>query len=309
MRTVVAASALLLFAFASIMGVTAAPTRPTLPDQFIVSTGTTLPIPDLEPVAQSGTIYFDRPNGRMRVDAFWMGTTRTLLVDIARQRAHIINGASCTTSAVTGALLPVSVPEAATRDHDKHAVRGVEVDRFHHIVREERDLVHIEYLLRRSNVTVTAVSPELAESMPHYWTPWRITSRRAERREMIPAPDSPNPNWRFFGEDVSDAIVRYGGDGRAIARLVRDVTATVDFYNFVPMTPDPSVFEAPDALCSGAPTAEHGEDFDLFTAQRHMMELSFNSEEGRRLMTQLWADLDHSRELPAETKAEAAGDL
>lgn len=266
--------------------------RPHLPDQFIVTTGTTMPFPDADPVAQSGAIYFDRRNGQMRIDTFWMGTQRSFIADTQRGRAHIISGGSCVTSYIKGKLVPVAVPAAAARDHDVNAVRGVNVDRYHHVVRDD-DLVHIDYFFRLSNFTVPGETGEAAD----YWVPWRVTSRRVERQEMIAAPERPNPNWRFFGEPIDDAIVRFGGSSRALTKLTRGLTVTVDFFNFVPMAPDPNVFETPEALCSDPPSATHKDDLELFQVQRQMTELSFNNEAGHRIMTQIWSD--HDRELAA----------
>jgi hypothetical protein len=274
--------------------VSASASRPQLPNKFVVSIGTTLPFVDLDPVAQSGAIYFDRTTGQMRIDNFWLGAQRTFILDLQRQRAHIINEGTCITSIVKGKLLPVTIPEYAARDREVNTVRGVKVDHFHTVVKGD-DLLHIDYYFRKSNYTLGVATDDDGDLS--YWLPWRLTTRRVERQEMIAAPDRPNPNWRFFGEPITDEIVKYGPDGRALTRLMKDVIVTTDFYNFSPITPDPSVFEIPEALCKEAPTATHEDDIDVFETQRHMTELSFNNEAGHRILGQLFGEHDFMHEI------------
>lgn len=279
--------------------------RPTLPDQFVVFTGTTMPFGDLEPVAQSGAIYYDRVNGKLRIENAWMGDQRAFLADTKRNRAYLINNGQCVTSIIKGTIDPVSVSKRAARDREINSVRGVDVNRYHEVIREEEGLLHVDYYVRQSNFTVVE---KKVDTRIAFWVPWRVTSHRVLRQELIASDSaSQQPNWRFFGEAVSDAIVRYGSDGKALSRLTRDVTVTVDFYNFVPMAPDPSVFDVPEALCQGPPTETFEEDIDLFEVQRQLIELSFNNEEGRRLMFQLWKSADGSHTLPDKPSAGTAG--
>lgn len=253
------------------------------PEQFVVSTGTTLPF-DTEPVAQSGAIYFDYPNGKLRIDSFWMANQRTLVVDVPRKRAYIQSNTECVTSKITGKLKRLAVPDAAVRDVDTFIVRGVKVAKFAVVDRtDEAELVEIDMYLRQNNFTVVGDDPKDVTTVS-YWVPWRVTTERTDRKELAQTYGD-GPNWRYFGERVSDEIVRADGGSQALATMTRDIPVTMDFYNFVPMVPDPSVFEVPPT-CIEPPTETAEDDLDVFELQRMMTTLSFNNAEGRRLLDQ-----------------------
>jgi hypothetical protein len=253
------------------------------PDAFIVVTGTTVPFVDIDPVAQSGSIYFDLAARKVRIDSYWMGNQRSFIADLAAQRGYLVNNAACVTSKLTGQLRPMGVPRSAVADPDAAAVRGVRVDHYSAQQHADEDMVEIDYFVRRTNFTAVDAEHDTTIS---YNVPWRVSSRRSNRRQLTERPTV--PNWRFYGEKIHDEIVSVHGSSSALSRVIHDVAVTMDFYNFVPMRPDDSIFEPPAMCDKFAPTETFEHDVDVMEAHRNLMDLSFNNEEGRKLMDQLW---------------------
>lgn len=257
------------------------------PEQFFVSTGTTIPFKEVDPVAQSGNIYFDVPNSRMRIDNYWLGMTRSFIADMSKRKGYVINDGVCNTVALTGRLLRAGIPMSFMRDPELNVVRGVPVR--HYAGMQSGDtLQHVDYFVKQLNIT--ALNEEGGEDVVATVTfPWRVLSRRTARKEISPPP-ADMPNWRFFGEPMMDELVAYDEPSKALERFSADVEVTVDFYNFVPIAPDPSLF-TPPATCeddTSDQSPNFAYDVDLMTAQRLLVDLSFNSAQGIRLMDRLF---------------------
>jgi hypothetical protein len=295
------------------------PSPPLFPDSFVVATGTTIPFGgEADPISQSGMIWFDRPSGRARIDHFWLGHRRSLLIDAPAQRGYLVTDATCVTTRMTGRLLPVGVPATAARDSERNLVRGVPV--WHYAAVDSTSagmgsdgssgshLLHFDFYVRQQNWT--AVAEDGTEKSYSFYFPWRTQSRRSERRELAPPPlaapsseESSRPNWRYWGERIHDELVVSPADGtasangasspslNALARLVENVVVTVDFFDFTPMTPDASVFTVSGLCQEAADDPVEGEkfthDIDLHDAQQLLTELSFSNEAGRRVVKDL----------------------
>ena len=277
-------------------------TPPKFPPQFIVSTGTTIPFgASIDPVAQSGVIYYDAINNRARVDHFWMGSSRSFIVNLEdeKQRGYLVsntNGeASCKTLRLTGRLAPFTIPALSVRHTDAKAVRGVPVDHYTAVEIDGVSTKQVDYYIK--SMRGLPIDAE-AEGSELYHVPWRIeTARITGRRRIAPAPATNVPNWRFFGEPEDDAQQRPGEDEQGgvlpgdepvlpsraiISRIAEDTVFTVDFFNFVPITPDPAVF-VPPATCPDIPAEEFDFDVDVHQTQQLLIDMSFNTQEGRRL--------------------------
>lgn len=282
--------------------------QPKFPPQFVVSTGTTIPFgAAIDPVAQSGTIYYDAINNRARVDNFWMGNTRSFIVNLedGKERGYLVSningGSSCKTLKLTGRLAPFAIPALSVRHADPKAVRGVPVNHFTSVEIDGVSTKQVDYYVKPMRGLPIDAEAEESEL---YHVPWRIeTARITGRRRIAPAPATNVPNWRFFGEpDEAEKNPADGVDGgnnndgagnnnedeeptlshALISRITEDAIFTVDFYNFVPITPDPSVF-LPPATCSEPHSEEFDFDVDVQHTQRLLIDMSFNTQEGRRL--------------------------
>jgi hypothetical protein len=86
----------------------------------------------------------------------------------------------------------------------------------------------------------------------------------------------------------------HGGGSKALAKVVRDIPVTVDYFNFVPIRPDDSTFEAP-GTCSETATDTFEHDVDVLETQRHLIDLSFNSAHGARLMAELAREIQQKK--------------
>lgn len=276
----------------------APPSQPaTFPTEFMVSTGTTVPFADIDPIAQSGAMYFDLGESRARIDNYWMGNQRSFIADLKRQRGYLLSNSACFVSTLTGSLLPFGVPMGSIRDSDAHLVRGVPVTRYTKSGRgaslsDEKSVYDVDFFIRKMNLSYVSVEDGSVKTTS-YNIPWRLTSRRSHRKEIAGAPQTETkPNWRFFGEPiVDDALIRYEASSHkdAISRALGDIPITVDFYNFVPMVPDANIFEPP-ATCVEPPVESFGHDVDLVEIERHLMDLSFTSDHGRRVMDEIYSN-------------------
>lgn len=256
--------------------------RPTFPRQFFVSLGVTIPIPGVEPVAQSGQMYYDADAGRMRMDIFWLGNSRSFIADTRRRRGYLVSNDVCITSRLNGDLQPFAVPTHTALDADTHSVRGVPV--FHYEGADGHNA--IDFFVRQANFSTGSDDADAT-----FWMPWRLVTRRLVRPELSP-PSKQYPNWRYFGAPLMDEVVRYAGHSTALTRVVESVVVTTDFYNFVALRPDASIF-TPPSHCKESVDAENefAHNVDVHDAHRLLIELSFNSDQGVRLMGSLWGHL------------------
>ena len=267
----------------------AAPSPAPFPDAFVVATGTTIPFGDsIDPISQSGTIYFDKDAQKARIDHFWMGNRRSFIVDLANERGYLLTNAECVTSRIAGALLPMAVPASALRDAELQIVRHVPVTHYQAYDRtadaQRQHVTQLDYFVRQQNLT--AVLDDGKETSVSYWTPWRSESRRSDRRELA-APPRARPNWMFWGEKIARDDQLVPNFESRVARVVRDVVVTVDYFDFTPMRPDPSVFDPPAQCDRNAFTHSFAHDVDIHEAQRHLTELSFNTEAGHRIVDEM----------------------
>ena len=342
--------------------------RPQFPPQFIVSTGHTIPIGqsgpfdrgNIDPISQSGQVFFDVINKKLRIDNDWMGHRRSFIADLGMKRGYVLNDGACVTSVLTGDMVPFAVPASATREVDPSAVRSVFVEGWSNVERmatnprdplfttttvhrggapaadssssgtqqprktmddESAHREYIETIFYVRNMTwVQLGDPKTTteDIAVEYTIPWRIHTQRTTRSEIAMAPhhhwrNHERPNWRFFGEEEvegwGDELERKEpASGRQITRMLHDVRVTTDFFNFVPMVPDPSVFEPP-AQCDVHTDAPTGGSFAQAVKMEEIMcsliEVSFNNQRGIRLMHELYT-YTHTRRLPPVEGAAAA---
>lgn len=203
-----------------------APSGINFPPQFYVTTGTTIPFPGADPVAQSGAIYYDELNQRVRVDNFWLGNQRSFIVDMAAQQGYIVSNEQCTALRLTGGLKRYGVPDGAIRSLDSVAVRGVPVLHYSAVEREDT-IQQVDFFVRPMNLSSVlfgaddaddgddasasgalgeyeggdAADPEAAlraaaaakareeqmkESVGGFFVPWQIRSKRLRQRTIAP---------------------------------------------------------------------------------------------------------------------------
>lgn len=308
------------------------PSNINFPPQFYVTTGTTIPFIGSDPVAQSGAIYYDEINQRVRVDNFWLGNQRSFVVDLGKERGYVLTNGQCSVLKLTGGLKRYGVPDGAIRSLDPVAVRGVPV--LHYTAVEKEETIQlVDFFVRPMNLSfvydpedlatedveegdekemaerkaaAAASDAKMREDEGAFFVPWQIKSKRLRQRTIAPSgftSTNPLPNWRFFGEPMDelisadDAAEEFGNgptiDGKyvprgAVEKLVEDVTVTVDFFNFVPSKPSPSIFAMPTLCADQSPRAEFNYNVNVHQAQRLLVDMTFNSKQGRKLMDHLW---------------------
>ncbi|KAG8343942.1 hypothetical protein ERJ75_000770800 [Trypanosoma vivax] len=269
--------------------------NPTFPSNFYVNTGITIPFPLYGAVSQSGFIYSSNSSGQLRIDNFFMGNRLTFLADIGLRRGYVIeDGAgssykaarsSCRSFKMGGGVVAFGVPERFVKHAEPTLVRGVEVVHYSGFDRDRSGpLQEVHYFVR--NMTVRPLPKSQATRGGSVFTlPWRVQTKRSGRalREVAGAPTT-LPNWRYFGGPFLDEVaVLVGSYAAHLERLMWDTSVTVDFYNFVPEAPDPSVFAVP-ANCEEVNAQSAGGDVDISLAQRLLVDLSFYTTEGRQLL-------------------------
>lgn len=311
------------------------PSNVNFPPQFYVTTGTTIPFIGSDPVAQSGAIYYDEVNQRIRVDNFWLGNQRSFVVDLGKERGYVLSNGQCSVLKLTGGLKRYGVPDGAIRSLDPVSVRGVPV--LHYTAVEKEETIQlVDFFVRPMNLSFVYDADDLAsdyvadaeplddketaerkaaaaetdakirEDEGAFFVPWQIKSKRLRQRTIAPSAftsTNPLPNWRFFGEPMDEIIPadeaadEFGNgpsiDGKfvprgAVEKLVEDVTVTIDFYNFVPAQPSPSIFEMPSVCADQSPRAEFNYNVNVHQTQRLLVDMTFNSKQGRKLMDHLW---------------------
>nr|CCC93193.1 unnamed protein product [Trypanosoma congolense IL3000] len=256
------------------------------PPSFYVTTGTTIPFTSSSPVAQAGSIYVSNESSRMRVDNFFMGFQYSFVVDGKNGRGFVFesnvasssggaggeNGASaCRVFALRRGFEGPGVPDEFVKHAELSLVRGVKVWHFTGYSRSGAGpLQEVDYFVR--NVSTQAV-------------PWRVQMRRQRQapKELTGSPVT-LPNWRYFGGLFFDevAMPRKPFDDH-LERLMQDTTVTVDFYNFVPVEPDPSVFAVP-AHCEESSVKFSSSDVDISLAQRFLVDFSLYAPIGQEML-------------------------
>lgn len=229
------------------------------PASYYVSTGTTIPLHGTA-LAQSGAIFSHGPLGLLRLDQFHLGQQHTFIADNSRRRAYVFETGPpeggrerqtrCHVFNAVGGVAALCIPRAAAEagGGEGCTVRGVPVRRYRGLDRRNGPLLQVDhYVLNASagGLGGGAVGPLLV--------PWRMQSRErpaAELKGIAGAPLSV-PNWRFFGQPMFDEVDfpldGTAGGGTALAAWAAESDpVTVDFYNFVPVAPDSSVFAVPD---------------------------------------------------------------
>ncbi|CCW62012.1 unnamed protein product [Phytomonas sp. EM1] len=226
------------------------------PKKFHVTTGTTVPMRDAPPIAQSGAIYVDADAGLVRIDQFYLGLQHSFMADLNKKRAYVFertyvnsttsesNGLTCRVFSTQGAIQPQCVPSGFSTHVESYLVRGVPVTRHTGFDREDGRLLQIDYY------TLDTCLPSFGK-FNNFTTPWRIETRLrpgSELKEIAGAPFS-TPNWRYFGQPMFDELAfpaASQGFSKEILPWVSEYDpVTVDFYNFVPHTPDANVFVIP----------------------------------------------------------------
>lgn len=266
--------------------VTAEP--PQFPAQFFVTTGITIPLNRGDPVAQSGAVYVDEVEQRMRVDNFWMTSSRSFIADGKSRRAYFIQDGVCITTAIHG-VLKMGVPQYAAKDPDGISIRGVPVAHFTSIQGVGESFVYVDYFVRQMNYS--APQPQ--------WVPWRTLTRRSTVRHLPSTHDADHRDWRFYGEPFYDELVHYEGPHDALVAAVESITVTTDFYNFVAMKPDPSVFTVPSFCSPDVPdsfTTMHG--VNVMDTHQLLVDMSFRSEQGVNVLEELMREA--TMDLPSQ---------
>lgn len=232
------------------------------PESFYVSTGTTVPSTDgATPIAQSGGLFVNGRDGQVRIDQFYLGQQHSFIADRKTHRAYMFasdvpgsrkgGNANCHVFSTVGDTIALCIPTSFTHDTTaSHIVRGVPVERFHGFDRQDGPLLQVDYYVL--NVSLTGVDGIVGTPL---LVPWRMQTRErpaAELKEIAGAPLS-MPNWRFFGQPMFDEVdfPLYqrdpAGETEVTAWRGESGPVTVDFYNFVPATPDAAVFTIPEA--------------------------------------------------------------
>ncbi|KEG13280.1 hypothetical protein DQ04_01101010 [Trypanosoma grayi] len=269
------------------------------PPSFYVTIGTTIPFPSYTPVAQSGVIYVSNQTKQLRIDNFFLGSQYSFVADGVRQRGYVLEnhapgslsagregkGGFCRTFAMAGDVSKFGVPDEFLRHAEPTLVRGVEVLRYTGYDRDSTGpLQQVDYYVRNISFRLpTEVKGALQEVV--FTIPWRVQTRRRQQevKELTGAP-STVPNWRYFGGSFFDEVAMPGEPfTTALQRLMEDTVVTVDFYNFVPIAPDPSVFTVPSD-CEEADAETMTSDVDISLAQRLLVDLSFYTTAGRQVL-------------------------
>jgi hypothetical protein len=267
-----------------------------LPDQFYVTLGTTIPFQGADPVAQTGGMYVDGVHRRFRVDTFWMESSRSIVVDHEQGVCFVLHNHDCKMMRIAKAHGPragqpaslLGVPEGFTVHPELYNVRGAAVRRYSGVERGDY-LQQVDYYIRNMTFVNPRIIPEhpdderQATQVPVLW---RIETQRSRRRELR-APPAAETNWRFFGQPLNELVPLDEPMSSAVEQVIADVPITVDFFNFVPMQPDPNVFLMP-TTCEQLPE-ELQRDVDIFSAQRLLVDLSFHSAHGQAVMGSLWS--------------------
>ncbi|CCW69374.1 unnamed protein product [Phytomonas sp. Hart1] len=249
------------------------------PRKFQVTTGTTIPMRDTPPIAQSGAIYVDADAGLVRIDQFYLGWQHSFLADLKKKRAYVLegtytnastkesNGLTCRVFATKGAIQPQCVPAFFATHADQFIVRGVPVTLHTGFDREDGCLLQIDYYTLD---TFLFSSGELNK----FTIPWRIETRirpGAELREITGSPFF-MPNWRYFGQPMFDELAfpaSSQGFSKELLSWVSEYDAvTVDFYNFVPHTPDANIFIVPQECAEAESVWDKAKESTIFEEEK-----------------------------------------
>ncbi|ORC92274.1 uncharacterized protein TM35_000044880 [Trypanosoma theileri] len=268
------------------------------PPNFYVTIGTTIPFPLSTPVAQSGAIYLSNQTRQLRIDNFFLGSQYSFIADGIRRRGYILETHApgsfgeqnegkrsfCRTFEMAGDVSTFGVPEGFVKHAEKNLVRGVEVVGYTGYDRDSSGpMQQVEYYVRNVTFRLPGRVKGTTEDVV-FTIPWRIQTRRQQQalKELTDSPVTV-PNWRYFGGPFFDEVVMPDEPfTNELERLMGDTTVTVDFYNFVPIVPDPSVFSVPSD-CEEA-VAEPTSNVDITLAQRLLVDLSFYTTAGRQVL-------------------------
>lgn len=275
---------LCLFVFVTYSGATLV----TFPLQFRATVGTTIPLLNGEPIAQSGAIFYDALNNRFRVDSFWMNTSHSIIANFASGDYSVLNNGQC--RRVKTAHVPQStsmpkfgVPDGFMRHAELYAVRGVPTTRFSGVERGEY-LLQVDYFVRNMTMATQTVDREgTTRDTLQVPSLWRMQSQRSRRKELR-GPDGASPNWRWFGQPMNELVVAEESYMNVVDRMVENVPITMDFFDFVPVMPDPNLF-VPPTSCEIVSDDAHDDtkpDFHVFAAQRLLVDLSFFTPQGTK---------------------------
>ncbi|RNF01721.1 hypothetical protein TraAM80_06905 [Trypanosoma rangeli] len=273
--------------------------RVPFPPSFFVTTGTTIPFLFSAPVAQSGAIYVSNRTRQLRIDNFFLGSQYSFIVDGARRRGYLLEnyapgsygasregkGSFCRTFKMTGDVASFGVPDEFLKHTEPSLVRGVEVLRYTGYDRDSTGpLQQVDYYVRNMSFKLPGERKGSVEEFV-FSIPWRVQTRRQQQalKELTDAPITV-PNWRYFGGPFFDELVMPDEPYYThLQRLMEDTVVTVDFYNFVPIAPDPSVFIVPSD-CEKTDAEAEGSNVDISLAHRLLVDLTFYSKAGREAL-------------------------
>ncbi|RNF14188.1 uncharacterized protein Tco025E_05939 [Trypanosoma conorhini] len=285
----------ILLAYASAVGAVLVP----FPPSFVVTTGTTIPFLFSTPVAQSGAIYVSNQTRQLRIDNFFLGNQYSFVVDAARRRGFLLEiyapgsyaasyegkSSFCRTFKMAGGVASFGVPDEFLKHAEPSLVRGVEVARYTGYDRDSTGpLQQVDYYIRNMSFKLPGEGKAGVEEFV-FTIPWRVQTQRQQQalKELTGAPAT-LPNWRYFGGPFFDELVMPEEPfDTHLRRLMEDTVVTVDFYNFVPIAPDPSVFTVPSD-CQEVDAETASSKVDISLAQRLLVDLSFYSKAGRHTL-------------------------
>ncbi|EKG07517.1 hypothetical protein TCSYLVIO_001351 [Trypanosoma cruzi] len=286
---------IVLFVYASAVGAVLVP----FPPSFFVTTGTTIPFPLATPVAQSGAIYVSNKTKQLRIDNFFLGSQYSFIADGERRRGYVLEshapgsfgasyegkGSFCRTFKMTGDVTSFGVPDEFLKHAEGNLVRGVEVTRYTGYDRDSTGpLQQVDYYVRNMTFKLPGEKKGTVEEFV-FTIPWRVQTQRQQKalKELTGAPVTV-PNWRYFGGPFFDEVITPDEPFVThLQRLMEDTIVTVDFYNFVPIAPDPSVFKVPSD-CEEVDAGTASSNVDISLAQRLLVDLSFYTTAGRQTL-------------------------
>lgn len=288
---------LLFLAHVCVVGAVLVP----FPPSFYVTIGTTIPLSSSLPVAQSGAVYVSHRTGQLRIDNFFLGSQYSFVADGARRRGYVFEshapgsfgaaregggggGSFCRAFAMVGGVANFGVPDEFVKHAEPNLVRGVEVLRYTGYDRDSTGpLQQVDYYVRNVSFRLPGRAGDAVEEVT-FTIPWRVqTQRRKEAPKEITDAPTTLPNWRYFGGTFFDEVAMPDEPfSTHLRRLMADTTVTVDFYNFVPSAPDPSVFAVPSD-CEEMDAESTSSVVDISLAQRLLVDLSLYTAAGRQI--------------------------
>eukprot|EP01006_Ploeotia_vitrea_P060477 TRINITY_DN75982_c0_g1_i1.p1 TRINITY_DN75982_c0_g1~~TRINITY_DN75982_c0_g1_i1.p1 ORF type:complete len:296 (-),score=34.94 TRINITY_DN75982_c0_g1_i1:168-1055(-) len=251
------------------------------PQQFSVVVGTTVAQTNFDAIAQSGTIYFDYAQQRMRVDNWFLESRHTFLALYNQKKVYFINNGHCKFSAISeGELLPYSLPTGSVKHSEPQMVRGGLVNHFEAAVPTEEMLQKVDFYVKSINTTTgrprTTSQTTTTPTRGIINIPWRTTYERSRRPELSGTPVR-------NGDEAGDVSFSPFGSAVAGPDIVRQVIS--DYYNFNPTPPDDDIFIPPPICDQAAHDIFKGMDEtdQVFSTQKRLVDLSLFEGERRFL--------------------------